>query len=73
MVVFSVCNNLWIGVDCPLKTSTLFPSKVRMYEYKLYLKEPKKAESLLLMFCRWNGNVIKLSTRHRIECKTWNA
>ncbi|MGM9703309.1 MAG: phage integrase SAM-like domain-containing protein, partial [Prevotella sp.] len=40
---------------------------------KFYLKEPKKAESLLLMFCRWNGNVIKLSTRHRIECKTWNA
>ena len=37
------------------------------------MKEPKKAESLLLMFCRWNGNVIKLSTRHRIECKTWNA
>ena len=40
---------------------------------KFYLKEPKKAESLLLRFCRWNGNVIKLSTRHRIECKTWNA
>lgn len=40
---------------------------------KFYLKEPKKAESLLLMFCRWNGHVIKLSTRHRIECKTWNA
>ena len=37
------------------------------------MKEPKKAESLLLRFCRWNGNVIKLSTRHRIECKTWNA
>ena len=36
------------------------------------LKEPKKAESLILLFCRWNGNLFKLSTRHRIECKTWN-
>lgn len=37
------------------------------------LKEPNKAESLILLFCRWNGNLVKLSTRHRIECKTWNA
>ena len=36
------------------------------------LKEPKKAESLILLFCRWNGNLVKLSTRHRIECRTWN-
>ena len=36
------------------------------------LKEPNKAESLILLFCRWNGNLFKLSTRHRIECKTWN-
>lgn len=36
------------------------------------LKEPNKAESLILLFCRWNGNLVKLSTRHRIECKVWN-
>ena len=36
------------------------------------LKEPNKAESLILLFCRWNGNLVKWSTRHRIECKTWN-
>lgn len=36
------------------------------------LKEPNKAESLILLFCRWNGNLVKLSTRHRIECRTWN-
>ena len=36
------------------------------------LKEPNKAESLILLFCRWNGNLVKMSTRHRIECKTWN-
>ena len=24
------------------------------------------------MFCRWNGNLIKLSTRHRVQCNTWN-
>ena len=28
---------------------------------------------MILLFCRWNGNLVKLSTRHRIECKTWNA
>lgn len=33
------------------------------------LKEPNKAESLILLFCRWNGNLVKLSTRHRIELK----
>lgn len=36
------------------------------------LKEPNKAESLILLYCRWNGNLVKLSIRHRIECKVWN-
>lgn len=39
---------------------------------KFNLKEPNKSESLILMFCRWNGNLIKLSTRHRVQCNTWN-
>lgn len=39
---------------------------------KFNLQYPNKAESLLMVFCRWNGNCIKLSTRHRVNCKSWN-
>jgi len=36
------------------------------------LKESKKEDALLFIFCRWNGNSIKLSTRHRVVIKAWN-
>lgn len=39
---------------------------------KFYLKEPNKAESLLLLNCRFNGRLVKVSTQHRIWCKAWS-
>ena len=42
MVVFSICNNLWIGVDCPLKTSPLVPSRPLLIDFfKKYVEQKR--------------------------------
>lgn len=37
------------------------------------LKEPLREESLLLLFCRWDNQQIKVSTRQKVIVKTWDA
>lgn len=46
---------------------------IMAFKITFKLKEPQREESLLLLFCRWDKQQIKVSTKQKVVVNTWDA